>query len=167
MHEFKPVKNWLKSKTLWVVTDPNYIESYIIYPKRYSKRCGISGYTILAKGPLLQAEQITALQKLILDPKSYYNGWPIYRRLPPVPGFAFRIFRDDQHVDLMVDLHNPGWEFICDDEFYGDWNWVGTEITGIAKSLFPEYASPNPRYIWRKGAIKNLLTQSKKENNTL
>ena len=68
-------------------------------------------------------------------------------------------YRDSGIPDLMIDLHNPGWDFYCGYERYSDWNWVGDELVSLAKSLFPEYASPNRKSVWRKSVIKELIIQ--------
>ncbi|MDY7079518.1 MAG: hypothetical protein SXV54_21655 [Chloroflexota bacterium] len=155
-----PVQDLLGKQTRWVLAEPEQVESYLIYAaKKEISRWGLDGYLILAQGPRLGHQQIALVQKLVFNPESYYSGVPIYRRFPHVPEFALRWTREKEILDLMIDLHNPGWNFYCGHERYSDWNWVGDELASLAKSLFPEYASPNRKGIWRKNVIKGLIIQ--------
>jgi hypothetical protein len=117
---------------------------------------GFASCTVLAQGPLLTDEQVARLRGHILRPEAHYNGQPVFRRRPSIPNFAFRFWRGDRVLDLLVDLHNPGWEFHCGAEHYRNWNWVGDELVSLAKELFPQLASSSARAIWQKGAIKAL-----------
>jgi hypothetical protein len=116
----------------------------------------MEAYTILGRGPQLTAGQIASLQRMVLEPKSYYDGSPVFRRLPSVPEFAFRLRRAASTLDLLVDLHNPGWEFHCEGETFSGWNWVGDELVALAKALFPQYASASTRAVWKRGTVKDL-----------
>jgi hypothetical protein len=82
-----------------------------------------------------------------------------------VPNFAFRIWRGTRVVDVLIDLHNPGWEFHCGPECHRNWSWVGDEMISLAKELFPRFASPNARAVWRKGAIKGLQLKSRSSSS--
>jgi hypothetical protein len=152
----RPVNKILGKRTLWVLAEPDRAESFILERPRASRRRGIEGYTTLARGPELTAEQIASLRGLVFEPLSYYDGRPIFKRLPSVPEFAFRLHRGKSTLDVLVDLHNPGWEFCCETERHWDWNWVGGETIAIAKALFPEHASPHVRSVWKRGALKRL-----------
>ena len=125
----RPVNKILGKRTLWVLAEPDRAESFILEHPRSSRRCGIEGYTILARGPELTAEQVASLQQMVFEPLSYYDGRPIFKRLPSVPDFAFRLHREETRLDLLVDLHNPGWEFYCETERHWGWNWVGEQQT--------------------------------------
>jgi hypothetical protein len=141
-------------QTLWVLSDPDYTRSYIVRSNQQTDVCGLDGYTVLAEGPQLTSAQIHFVQELVNDPASYYTGSPVFRRFPHVPNFALRFKREATTLDLMIDLHNPGWDFCCGDEVDSGWHWV--DFTELAKALFPDYASPYPHSVWRKGAIKSL-----------
>jgi hypothetical protein len=155
-----PIEDLLGKQTRWVLAEPEQVESYLIYAaEKENPRWELDGYLILAQGPRLSHQQIALVQELVFNPESYYNGVPIYRRLPHLPEFALRWTREKEILDLMIDLHNPGWDFYCGYERYSDWNWVGDELVSLAKSLFPEYASPNSKIVWRKSAIKELIIQ--------
>ena len=93
---------------------------------------------------------------MVFEPLSYYDGRPIFKRLPSVPDFAFRLHRGESTLDLLVDLHNAGWEFYCETERHWGWNWVGSEMVPLAKALFPEHASQHMRSVWKRGAMKRL-----------
>jgi hypothetical protein len=159
--EFRPVKEFLGKQTLDVLAAPDRVESYIIEdgPRRWG--AGFVGCTILAEGPLLTAAQLARLRECVLSPEAHYNGRPIFKRLPSVPNFAFRVWRGDRVLDLLLDLHNPGWEFFCGPEHYRNWNWVGREMVGLAKELFLQFASPSRRAVWRKGAIRALQEKAR------
>ena len=152
----RPVNKILGKRTRWVLAEPERIESFILERPRSSRRRGIEAYVILARGPELIVEQMTSLQQMVFEPLSYYDGHPIFKRLPSVPDFAFRLHRGESTLDLLFDLHNPGWEFYCETERHWDWNWVGGEMVALAKALFPEHASPNARSVWKRGAMKRL-----------
>jgi hypothetical protein len=156
----RPVNKILGKRTRWVLDEPDRIESFILERPRSSRRRGIEAYTILARGPELSAEQIASLRQMVFEPLSYYDGRPIFKRLPSVPEFAFRLHRADSTLDLLVDLHNPGWEFCCETERHWGWNWVGGEIVALAKTLFPEHASEHARSVWKRGAMKMLAARA-------
>ncbi|MBI1913419.1 MAG: hypothetical protein HYS12_01480 [Planctomycetes bacterium] len=152
----RPVNSILGKRTRLVLVEPDRTESFILERLRSSKRRGIEAYTILARGPELTAEQIASLQQMVFEPLSYYDGRPIFKRLPSIPEFAFRLHRGESTLDLLVDLHNPGWEFCCEAERHWGWNWVGSEMVALAKALFPEHASEHARSVWKRGAMKRL-----------
>ena len=153
----RPVEDLLGKKTRWVLAGLERGESYLIYSasRKYPPQ-GLEGYVILARGPELSNQQKALVQELVFDPQSFYNGVPRYRRLPHKPGFALRLVRENTALDLLVDLHNPGWDFVCGNEKYSAWNWVRDEFVRLAKALFPKYASPNRKSVWRKGVIHEL-----------
>ena len=154
--DYPPVEDFLERETLEVLAAPDRVESYIIEVGSQLSRVGFASCTVLAQGPLLTDEQVARLTGYILRPEAHYNGRPIFRRRPSVPDFAFRVWRGDRVLDVLVDLHNPGWEFHCGVEHYSNWNWVGDELVCLAKELFPRLASSSSRAIWQKGAIKAL-----------
>jgi hypothetical protein len=154
----RPVKAYLGEQTRWILAAPDRVESFIIERLQRTRRCGIDGDQILAQGPKLSVDQISSLQQMVLDSLAYYDGRPIFKRLPSVPEFAFRFWRAESKLDLLVDLHNPGWEFHCERERHRGWNWVGGEMRALAKALFPEQASTHPRSVWKRGAIKKLTS---------
>jgi hypothetical protein len=145
----------LGKQTLWVMAAPDRVESFLLHRPRQSNYGGIAMYTILERGPELSSEQITALQ-MAGTPLSHYDGDPIFKRWPSVPGFAFRLHRGKSTLDLLVDLLNPGWEFHCDGERHLNWHWVGQEMKQLAKTLFPAYASEHATSMWKQGAMKKL-----------
>ena len=154
--EYPPVEDFLGRETLEILAAPDRVESYIIAddPRRWG--VGFAGCTILAEGPLLTEGQMAGLTERILRPEAHYNGRPIFKRLPPVPNFAFRVWRGKRVLDVLVDLHNPGWEFHCGSERYRNWNWVSGEMVRLAEELFPQFASSSSRAVWQRGAIKAL-----------
>lgn len=137
------------------------MESYVVHQDRHvNRQRGLGAYTILTKGPVLNSEQIVSLQELLFNPRSYYPDVLIfYRRLPHVPGFGLRWVREKEILDLMIDLHNPGWDFCCGRELYISWHEIGDQLVRLAKSLFPELASSDRRSVWRQGVIRGLILE--------
>lgn len=111
---------------------------------------------ILATGKPLTAAQIDLIRDAANEPRAFYCGRPIFRRLPPDQDFAIQLHADSESLDLMIGLHNPSWGFYCGPESYQAWHWVDRVFTEIAKDAFPEYASPSSKHVWRKGAIAEL-----------
>lgn len=155
-----PVEKLLGNQTCWVLERPEKIESYIVHTQQKILPCEIDDYMILLQGPQLNKAQTNFLQELVFNPGSYYNGVPIFRRLPHKPGFTLRCLRENEVLDLMIDLHNPGWDFCCGSEQYSSWNWVGDHLATLAKDLFPELASPYRNSVWKKGALKELIAKA-------
>jgi hypothetical protein len=154
--DYPPVEDFLGRETPHILAAPDRVESSIIEVGTQPSGVGFASCTVLAQGPLLTDEQVARLRGHILRPEAHYNGQPVFRRRPSIPNFAFRFWRGDRVLDLLVDLHNPGWEFHCGAEHYRNWNWVGDELVSLAKELFPQLASSSARAIWQKGAIKAL-----------
>jgi hypothetical protein len=154
--DYPPVEDFLGRETLHILAAPDRVESSIVEVGSQSSGVEFASCTVLAQGPLLTNEQVARLRGCILRPEAHYNGQPVFRRRPSVPNFAFRIWRGDCVLDVLVDLHNPGWEFHCGAEHYRNWNWVGAALVSLAKELFPRLASSSRRAIWQKRAIKAL-----------
>jgi hypothetical protein len=154
--DYPAVENFLGRETLDALAAPDRAESYIIEVGSQPSRVGFASCTVFAQGPLLTDEQLARLRGYILRPEAHYNGQPVFRRRPSVPDFAFRFWRGDLVLDVLLDLHNPGWEFHCGAEHYHNWNWVGAALVSLAKELFPRLASSSRRAIWQKRAIKAL-----------
>lgn len=87
------VTELLGACTLRVLAQPDRADCFILERPPMSQGRGIDAYAILSQGPNLTAAQIAALQEMVYEPLSHYDGHPIYRRLPSVPGFAFRLSR--------------------------------------------------------------------------
>src|SRR5215467_183046 len=159
--DYPPVKGFLGRETLEILAAPDRVESCIIEVCSQPSGVGFASCTVLAQGPLLTEEQVARLRSYILTPEAHYNGQPVFRRRPSIPNFAFRVWSGDRALDVMVDLHNPGWEFHCGTEHYRNWNWVGDELVRLAQELFPRLASSSSRAIWQQGAIKALQEKTR------
>jgi hypothetical protein len=152
-----PVEQLLGPRTLSAATNPQTVDGLIVKKSNdYSRGRTIADLTALTERRRLSESQTRTLRGIILDPKSYWNGWPKYRRFPPKPGFGFDIAGDKSTAHLLVDLQNPGWEFSCNGETYWGFNFAGSRLVELAKDLFPEYASPHRGSVWRKGIIVDL-----------
>lgn len=156
----KPVESFLGSKTQKILVKPEIVESYLVFiPDRIFPPKNLDGYQILARGHNLTPRQIKQVKELIFDPASHYNGVPVFRRLPHVPEFALRWKREGKFLDLLMDLHNPGWDFVCENEWLSNWNWVEDEMIDLAWSLFPDIADPSKEDVWTQGKITQLITK--------
>ena len=131
----------------------NAANTFII---RERSRGNLSSATILASGLSLNHDQIQFIKEMAAEPRAYYCGRPIFRRLPPKQNFAIQLHSDAGVLDLMIDLHNSSWGFYCGAETYQDWNWVGHHFKDIAKRAFPQFASANKKSVWQAGVITRL-----------
>ena len=113
-------------------------------------------YAELTDRRRLDDSQVRLLRGILTDPASYWTGSPVYRRFPPRPGFALRLRGSTGEATVLVDLHNPGWEWFCGAETYWGFHFAGPQLASLAKELFPEHASPRRAAVWRKGAIEAL-----------
>ncbi len=109
--EYKPVEHWLGKETFQSLQAIERVQAMIIEKSKDRMRVPLNRRLILLENRLLNDEQVEELKSMIMDSTSYYNGWPIYRRFPPNPGFVFAIETSYTKVDLLVDLQNLGWEF--------------------------------------------------------
>lgn len=156
------IKSVLGRRTCSILENADRGEPFIVQPRqKWTCQCGLTGYTILAEGPHLNADQLAMIRQTVFEPRAYYTGRPIFRRLPPAPNFAFQLHAGDDSLDLMLDLRNPSWGFYCDGEKYEQWNWVGPTFVQMAKDLFPDLASKDTRSVWRKGAIEQLVAEKR------
>lgn len=152
-----PIEQILGERTRWVLTDPEQMTSFIVHGSRHQTVRRLDDTRILAAGPRLNPEQMRFVQQCVFDPHAYYHGAPRFRRWPHVPNFALRVHREMTMLDLLIDLHNPGWDFACHDEYYRSWSVVS--FTALAKALFPEFASTHPTAVWKKGVIRALIRE--------
>ena len=107
-----PIESVLGPQTRRVIENSDHGEPFIVQPRqKWTCRCGLSGYAILAEGPRMSEDQLAMIRQAIFEPRAYYAGRPLFRRLPPAPDFAIQLHAGDESLDLMLDLHNPGWGF--------------------------------------------------------
>jgi hypothetical protein len=111
---------------------------------------GLPDYHRLTSWRTLTKSQCSEIAAILTDPQSYWNGMPKYRRLPPRPGFAVQLHAQGEDAVLLIDLHTPGWEMYCGDEQYWGFNFAGPPLASLAKAIFPEYASEDPRSVWKR-----------------
>jgi hypothetical protein len=112
----------------------------------------LADFPRLTQWRALSKSQFNELVEILSDSRSYWTGSPVYRRFPPRPGFAIRMGA----VVLLIDLQNPGWEIHCAEERYWGFHFAGPRIARLAKSIFPEFASPGSQSIWKRGALEAL-----------
>jgi hypothetical protein len=124
----------------------------------------LSDFERLTPWRTLKKSQLCFLCDILNDPDSYWNGWPKYRRPPPRPCFAVKLRSSKCNADLLIDLHNPGWELFCGDEDYWGFNFAGPRLVALAKSVFAEYASGNSKSIWKKGVVEKLAKSASTHN---
>lgn len=102
----------------------------------------------------MSSDQIVRLKSVLLAPKSYWIGHPVYRRFPPKPGFIFRLKTSTGNVDVAADLQNPGWRIDACGRSYWAFTFAGDTLRSIAKELFSEFASRAKNATWMKGMPK-------------
>lgn len=152
----RPIEDILGKQTLRVVCSLQSATAAILKRPAESGLLVLSDFKILTAWRTLTEPQLSELRSILTDPDSYWNGWPIYRRFPPRPGFAVRLSGAEDKAVLLIDLHNPGWELLCGAERYWGFNFAGPRLSALAKSIFPEHASAHSTSVWKKGAIKVL-----------
>ena len=148
-----PLREFLGGQTLHAVKSFQSVTASIL---KRPTRPNPPRHARLTPWRKLTGSQVEAFRRIVGDPASYWNGWPIYRRFPPRPGFALRLVREGLVTSLLADLQNPGWEFHCHDETYWGFHFAGDAMAALAKSIFPEYASPDRRSVWKKGVLDDL-----------
>jgi hypothetical protein len=151
-----PVASILAKQTFKVIGSFQAASAAILKRPNCAGRRRLADYQPITPWRNLTPSQAGDLRQILLDPHSYWNGWPKYRRLPPRPGFAVQVSGPDGEADLLVDLHNPGWELFCSDEAYWGFNFAGPRLAALAKAVFPEHASLSFTSLWKRGAIKHL-----------
>ena len=153
-----PLDQVFGRQTLRVVRSVQTATAAILRRPTRAGRRRLPDYERLTPWKALTRSQLSALREILEDPSSYWNGWPKYRRFPPRPGLAFQLSCPGSEAVLLIDLHNPGWEFFCGDERYWGFNFVGRRLVVFAKAVFPEYASNNSKSVWKKGAPPSAAT---------
>lgn len=157
-----PLDDFLGQRTLAAMRTATRARAAIIRQCRlYDPRpATLDAWPRLSRFRSLSRSQLELLRAVLLNRWSYWHGNPIYRRLPPTPGFAFRLAAPCDTLVVLIDLHNPGWSFQCGEERYGEvfeqFHFAGRPMRALAKSLFPEYASRHEGSVWRQGAIRTL-----------
>lgn len=116
----------------------------------------------LTESRQLASEHIAHLAVLLLDLKS----WDFARkRCPPRPDALFRLNGSKGLVTVLLG-------FTCDDWIItgpaaerkrGFFDPVQDQVREFLKSVFPEYASPQIRSLWRSGVIAELRRQREAE----
>jgi hypothetical protein len=148
-----PVEAVLGPKTRWALEHAQSATPFII--KRRSSGA-LDSAQILATGLPLTADQLQLIRDAAHEPRAYYIGRPVFKRLPPDQDFAIQLHAGSDTLDLMIGLQNRSWGFYCGDERYQAWHWVGSVFKYIAKSAFPQYASPSKQSVWRRGVLTEL-----------
>ncbi len=108
----------------------------------------------LAPARELTSEQLSQLKRLLLNPQSWFFA---NKRCLPHSVALFRLQSDACYVTVTIDRPCVGW--IVNGP-HGRWGGffdpVQDQIWAMVKDLFPEYASPSRRSMWRAGAIAEL-----------
>ena len=151
-----PVERILGERTLNVVRSFTIAKAAILKKSDDPAQFWLAESRRLTPWRTLRKSQRSELSAILLDPDSYWNGRPIYRRFPPNPGFVIQLKRSSVKLDLLIDLNNHGWKWLCCDEKYWGFNFAGRSLGRMAKSIFPEFASNNSSSVWKQGTIKSL-----------
>ena len=103
----------------------------------------------------LTADQLTFLRDLLLDTNSYFFA---RKRCIPKPTAKFQLDGDDGYVTVTVGFACSGWIIQSSRDRTGSFfDPVRDSMLRLVKQLFPEYASPSNRSVWRAGVIKSLI----------
>jgi hypothetical protein len=152
-----PIEQLLKPVMIYVASAPESGKSFII-DKTLDGKSGISGCRVLKEGKTLNSQQLTMFSRLVMNPESYLTQVGLFRRFPSMFTFVIQLHRDQQHLDILMDITNPGWSFFHSDGNYRDlgFNWIGSEMRQLAKELFPDEVSVHPKHGWKRGVLKQL-----------
>ena len=108
----------------------------------------------------LTADQLALLRDLLMDADSYFFA---RKRCIPKPTAKFRLDGDGGYVTVTVGFACSGWVIQAPRDRTGSFfDPVRDSVLGLVKQLFPEYASPNNRSVWRAGVIKSLIDAATK-----
>ncbi len=99
------IEDVLPKEMIWVVENPEYGEAYII-ARTSDEGKNIDDFTILKGAKQLNQAHLAYISSLTQDIYSYDENLYSYR-LPPMPKFAIRLFRENQFLDVMMDISNP------------------------------------------------------------
>ncbi len=118
------------------------------------------GYPVQLTSPRkMDTHTITQFIGLLLDP----NSWCFPRkRCLPRPTASFQMTGVRGNIIVLIEFSCSGW--IVDGpngRSSGFFDPVHYQIRNILKSIFWEYASDDPRSLWRRGAIIELRKQVK------
>lgn len=104
----------------------------------------------------LTSEQLYELKRLLLDPQSWCFA---KKRCLPRATALFRLQSSGGYVTVAIDRPCAGWIVTGPRGRWGGFfDPVADQIWAMVKGLFPEYASPSRRSMWRAGVIAQLRT---------
>ncbi len=102
----------------------------------------------------LTPEQASEFKGLLLDPRSWFFA---VKRCLPRENALFRLQGDDHEVSVAVGMSCLGWTVTCPAERRGGFfDPIQDQMRELLKSIFPEFASPSRRSLWRSGLIAQL-----------
>lgn len=108
----------------------------------------------LVPGRELSSKQLSELKRLLLDPQSWYFA---KKRCFPRETALLRLQSGDCSVTVSIDRPCAGWIVTGPRGHWGGFfDPVQDQVWAMIKELFPEYASPSRRSMWRAGAIAEL-----------
>lgn len=148
------IEDILPKEMIWVAKNPEHGEAYIIARKSNEGK-NIDDVTILKGAKQLTQTQLVHFSRLVMDLHSYDENLYAYR-LPPMPTFAIRLFRENQFLDVMMDISNPSWCFFHSSELYTwSFNSIKVEMQNLRHQLFP-FA----QFVLLRNSLKRYLVQN-------
>ena len=148
------IEDILPKEMIWVAENPEYGEAYIV-ARKLDEGKNIDDFTVLEGAEQLNQAQLKYISNLIQDRHSYDENLHAYR-LPPMPTFAIRLFRENQFLDVMMDISNPSWCFFHSSELYTwSFNSIKAEVQNLRHQLF-RFA----QFVLLRNSLKRYLVQN-------
>jgi hypothetical protein len=108
----------------------------------------------LAPARKLIPEQVSEVRDLLLDPGSWFFA---KKRCMPRNTALFRLQNGSGEVRLSVGMSCLDWIVTSGSERRGGFfDPVQNRMRGLLKAIFPEFASPSARSMWKAGTIAQL-----------
>jgi len=131
------VKDFFGEKALAIIGNSDRVESFRVNSTQdESSPKAIAGFPIIRQGTDLSGEQLTQIQSLIFDEKSYRFG--VEKMCKFRPEMALRFVKNGESVDVLFSFVCDLWLFAYKgQEKIEDSDPIRKELVGFAHALFP------------------------------